>query len=184
MKADRVARLATASLVAVMLAVAGCASSVPTVRLPNKGTSYPSLGSVAPAWTPAQQRVIRAYRATQVALVEASDSRSATRAQELLAPRVLAADVPVFISGMTANWQKGDVSSGKLDYQVEGVTFKHSTALIETCWQPIAFAVKSASTGKLVSPLPRKTRHSITLMGYVRGRWLQGKSIAAPDPCD
>ena len=177
-------KVAAGSLMAaVAIAVAGCASSVPTVRLPQKGTSYPVVGSAAAVWTPAQMRVIRAYRATQVALVAASDSRSATRAEELLARHVLPADVSVFIGGMTANWQKGDVSSGKLAYQIEGVTFRHATALVETCWQPRAFAVRSYSTGKLVPPLPKKTRHSITLMGYVKGRWLQGTSVAAPGPC-
>jgi|ERR1700683_5263114 hypothetical protein len=184
MRVDRAARLVAGSLVAVLaVAVAGCVSSVPTVQLPKKGTSYPAVGSVAPTWTPAQKRVIKAYRATQVALIAASDSRSSSRAGELLAPHVLPADIPAFIAGMTANWQQGDVSSGKLAYQVEGVTFKRSTALVETCWSPIGFAVKSAATGKLVPPLPRKTRNSITLMGYVKGHWLQGKSVPAPSPC-
>jgi hypothetical protein len=156
---------------------------VPEVQLPKKGESYPAVANAGPEWTPAQQRVIKAYRATQVALVAASDSRSTARAQALLARHVLPADIPAFMAGMTANWQKGDVSSGKLDYQVISVTFKRSTALVETCWSPIAFAVKSAATGKLVRPLPRKTRHSITLMGFVRGRWRQGKSVAASGSC-
>jgi hypothetical protein len=185
MRMERAARLVAGSLIAVlMVVVTGCVTSVPQVRLPKKGTSYPAIGTAGSAWTPAQRRVIKAYRATQFTLVAASDSRSATRAQALLAGHVLKADIPVFITGMSVNWQKGDVSSGKLKYQVVGVTFKHATALVETCWSPIAFAAKSADTGKLVHPLPKRFRHSITLMGLVKGHWLQGKSVAAPGPCD
>ncbi len=185
MRMERAARLVAGSLIAVLMVVAtGCVSSVPQVQLPKKGTSYPAIGTAGSPWTHAQRRVIKAYRATQLALVAASDSRSATQAQTLLARHVLAADIPVFIAGMTGNWQKGDVSSGKLDYQIVGVTFKHATALVETCWSPIAFAAKSAATGKLIHPLPKKSRHSITLMGLVKGHWLQGKSVAAPGPCD
>ena|ERR1700761_2923352 len=185
MRMGRAPRPAAGLLIAVlMVLVTGCVSSVPQVQLPKKDTSYPTLGGSVSVWTPAQRRVIKAYRATQFALVAASDSRSAGRAQALLAGHVLKSDIPVFITGMSANWQKGDVSSGKLKYEIIGVTFKHATALVETCWSPLAFAAKSADTGKLVHPLPRKFRHSITLMGLVRGRWVQGKSVAAPGPCD
>jgi hypothetical protein len=185
MRMERATRLVAGSLIAVLtLIAAGCVSTVPQVQLQKKGTSYPVVGNAGSTWTHAQRRVIKAYRSTQLALVAASDSRSATQAETLLARHVLATDIPVFIAGMTVNWQRGDISSGKLDYQVVGVTFKHATALVETCWSPIAFAAKSAATGKLSHPLPKRSRHSITLMGLVKGHWLQGKSVAAPGPCD
>jgi hypothetical protein len=185
MRMRRATRVLAGSIFAV-LAVAGCvpaAPAVPTVSLPKKGTTLPALGDLGPTWTPVQRRVMKAYHATQVALNSASDSQSATRARTILTPYVLPSDISGFIAQMAENWQKDDVSSGNLHYQVDAITFTGNTALVETCWPPAAFAIKSAATGKLVPPLPEKAKHSITLMGYVNGHWLQGKSVADAAPC-
>jgi hypothetical protein len=181
----RLARLSALVLVAAVpiVACAGCLSSAPQVVLPKKGAPLSGPGPASPAWSTAQERVIRAYHATQVALNSASDSQSATRARAILARYVLPADVSHFVAEMAVDWAKGDVSSGNLGYQIEGVTFKGTQALVDVCWPPRAFVIKSAATGKPVPPIPKKARHSVTLMGYSDGHWLQGRSVINPAPC-
>ncbi|HUD38937.1 MAG TPA: hypothetical protein VMR14_18695 [Streptosporangiaceae bacterium] len=182
----RLARLLALVLVAAVPAVAcgGCLSSAPLVALPKKGAPLPGPARpAAPAWSAAQERVVRAYHAAQVALNSASDSQSGTRASVILAGYILPADVSHFVADMAVDWAKGDVSSGNLGYQIQGVTIKGRQALVDVCWPPGAFVIKSAATGKPVPPLPKKPRHSVTLMGYLNGHWLQGRSVISTAPC-
>jgi hypothetical protein len=183
----RLARLLALVLVAAapVVGCGGCLSSAPQVALPKKGAPLRGPArSATPAWTAAQERVLRAYHATQVALNSASDSQSATQATAILARHILPADISHFVADMATDWAKGDVSSGNLGYQVQGVTFTGKQALVDVCWPPGAFVIKSAATGKPVPPVPVKARHSVTLMGYVRGHWLQGRSVISTAPCD
>ena len=93
-----------------MVVATGWVPSDPQVQLPKKkgATSYPAIGTAGSPWTHAQRRVIKAYRAVQLALVAASDlQKRNAHARLLLARHMLTADIPVFIAGMTGNWQKG-----------------------------------------------------------------------------
>ncbi len=165
-----VARLTCLALAGAV--VAGCAPTVPRVTLPKKGAVIaPVLGAVAPRC------------AAQVALERASATQDAGQARVMLAPYVLPADVARFVALMAANWRLGEISGGSMRYRVENITIKGSTALIETCWPTGSFDLRSAATGKPVVPQPTRARHSVTLMGLLNGRWLQGRSILDPTPC-
>src|SRR5450759_1680870 len=118
------------SALVVMVAV-GCQASVAPVSLPKKAplssplpVSSPLSGAAAataPAWTPQQREVRRAYYDAQVALNAASDSQDPVTARTILAPDILPSEIPVFIQEMAAFWQKRKISGGTLAYHVENI---------------------------------------------------------------
>jgi hypothetical protein len=182
--ANRRGRQALAGwLTALTLVVAACAGQA-AVALPRKAAAPTApVALAAPSPPSVRDQVIAAYTGYWQALGQALDTQNAASAHAVLAPYVVAANIPLLISGFETDWARSEIQYGSPVPHILSVQVAGDHASVHDCADFSNAGVASARTGQVIGSLGNPRVNMISTLVLTHGRWLVSNQVPVVVSC-
>lgn len=173
----------------LVMATAGCAEQLASIRLPSRAVTTPAAGSTPPATTMSsaispRQQALATLAGYMTALGEAEDSRSGVVAHGLLTPYLVANRVDGLVRAMTAIWARGDSFEGQEIRHVSNVTIVGHYAFVHECDNTSGMVLVDIATRQIVPGSSGTSRANlVTRLDLVAGHWLVQFQLFEDVPC-